>query len=93
MNPINVVDKSYKYDGNNNLIEYRIHNDPYPPAFKRECKYNEENQLIEWVEFTEEKIFKIVKYLYDEGGKRTLIYYKKLKKKPDEVYIEKYEYW
>jgi YD repeat-containing protein len=94
MNPKNVIKRSYKYDVRNNLIETRIHNDPFEIDSKRTYKYNDTNQLVKWTQYTgENKVFKIIKYDYDPTGKKTFVYYKRVKKKPDVIYIEKYEYW
>jgi len=92
---LNEIERKHKYDELNNLIETTTFNgtEKYVDCIRR-YKYNEKNKLIEWTYINgKRKVFKIEQYIYTESGKRTLIFYKRLKKHPDEIYIEKYEYW
>ena len=89
------IERTHKYDNQNNLIETKVFlGSPKYVESVRKYKYDEKNQLIEWIYISgKRKIFKIEQYIYNENGKKTLMFYKRLKKQPDEIFIEKYEYW
>lgn len=88
-----ILYKSYKYDDKSNLIEFNIHNEPYNLIAKRVFEYDEKNQITKQTEFLGKRVFKILKYQYQNYRVLKEVFYKKTKKKPDEIYIEKYEYW
>lgn len=92
-NPETVLDKSYLYDDKNRLIEFRIHDDPNTFAARRVYLYDDKDKLIELKEYNDKRLFKTIKYIYEEQGKKTLIYYKRVKKKADDMYVERYQYF
>lgn len=88
-----ILYKSYKYDDKCNLIEFNIHNEPYELIAKRVYEYDEKNHIIKQTEYSGKKIFKILNYKNLRNGILVEVFYKKQKKNPDELYIDKYEYW
>ncbi len=60
----------------------------------RKYQYNSRNELTEWVHINGKRsIWKIVKYHPVSDGELREIFYKRQKKKPDEIFFDKYIYW
>ena len=60
----------------------------------RKYQYNIRNEMIEWIHINRKRsIWKIVKFHKITDGELREIFYKRQKKRPDEVFFDSYFYW
>jgi len=93
----NYLERTHQYDSLNRLIETKAFVDSKYLLGIHSYQYDNEGRVIEYTELKHNKrVFKILLYQYQENSAIIEIYYKRRKRKerkPDEIYIEKYEYW
>lgn len=93
----NYLERTHQYDSLNRLIETKAFIDSKYLLGIHRYIYDKEGRTIEYTELDhKKKVFKILVYNYQEDSAMVEIYYKKRKRKkrkPDETYIDKYEFW
>ena len=93
----NYLEKTHQYDSLNRLIETKAFVDRKYLLGIHSYKYDKEGRTIEYTELDhKKKVFKILLYQYLDESSILEIYYKKRKRKkrkPDEIYAIKYEFW
>jgi hypothetical protein len=87
------INKSYKYNNDKKIVEFVVHNDPYQPHKKIVYKYDESGNIIEESYFMDGKLQNVTIFNIKNDVKYKQIYFKKIKRRPDETYIIKYSYW
>lgn len=93
----NYLERTHQYDSLNRLMETKLFIDSKYLFGFHIYKYDKEGRIIEYSELDHKKrVFKILLFQHFDDSKNIEIYYKKRKRKkrkPDELYVTKYEFW